>query len=101
VPAGAIAAGRRPSDDETASEITKLKDKKGAATRERQERRRLKTNDDEAELGLRKLAMDESNNFILDMGGRVSDTLGWDATKSYSTEEFTVMTAWAGRTAFD
>lgn len=99
--AEAIAAGRTLSDDEIASEITKLKDKKAAATRERQGRRGLKTNDYETELGLRALAMDESKNIILDMGGLVSDILGWDATKSYSTEEFAVMTAQAERKALD
>ncbi|KAH8657290.1 hypothetical protein BGZ61DRAFT_486352 [Ilyonectria robusta] len=99
--AEAAAAGRTLSDDEIASEITKLEDKKAAATREHQKRRGLKTNDYENEIGLRKLAMDEAKNGIDDMSGLVSDVLGWDATKSYSTEEFAVMTAQGERKALD
>lgn len=99
--AEAISAGRTLSDSEVAVSVMKLQDKNAATTRERQERRRLKTNDYETELGLRKLAIDESGNMILDLSGLASDILGRDATKSYSKEEFVAIEAQVEQRALD
>lgn len=96
---GAIAGGRTLSDDEIACETTKLKEKKMGDGRE--VRRRLKTNDYETELGLRKLAIDESGNIIMDLSGLMSDILGRDPTKTYSKEEFAAMTAQEEQKALD
>jgi tetratricopeptide (TPR) repeat protein len=99
--AESIEAGRTLSDDEIASEIMKLKDRGTVAAKERQGRRGLKTNNYETEFGLRKLAMDESGNIIMDMSGLMSSILGQDPTKTYSKEEFVAMTAQAEQKALD
>ncbi|CAO2655398.1 Nn.00g104620.m01.CDS01 [Neocucurbitaria sp. VM-36] len=99
--ANAIAAGQTLSDDEIAITVTKLQDKKANATRERQERRRLKTNDYETEFDVRKLAVDESGNMIFDLSGLVSDILGWDANKTYSKEEFIALETQQEQKALD
>ena len=87
----AIATGQILSEEEITRSITELEEKKANADSERQRRRRLKTDDYTTELGLRKLAMNESKNIILDMSGLMSEILGYDVTKPYSEEEFAAM----------
>ncbi|KAJ4289051.1 hypothetical protein N0V90_011393 [Kalmusia sp. IMI 367209] len=82
-------------------EITKLKEKKEDAVRERQARPRFPRDDYKTEFGLRKLAMDEEGNMILDMSGLMSDILGYDVTKKYSAEELASLNAKSEQESLD
>lgn len=83
--AGAAHEGEVLREDEASQKVKELQLKE----KESHSQPKWKPKDYETELGLRKLAIDPTNNrFVMDLSGLMSDILGYDPTKPMSYSEF-------------